>query len=377
MKRLRIVMLVSSDLDVDPRVQKEARAAHLAGHEVTVICRFASLDFPYCVVPIQSKKTNSKSVVARVLDRIQFMLRCVARSPSRMDLVHANDLDMLPIGWLLARKAGAALVYDSHESWTDLERGIPKLGLRGLTWLEGVLCRRTDAVVTVSEPIADSLAADYRIDRPTVVLNAPEYVRVSCRQPSATAVTPSTVSPHRLVLFHGLYRANSGLEELVRSAPYLSAGITIGLRGYGPLEAGLRSLTTDLGVHERVKFFDPVPIDALVSSASTADLGIIPLLPKTRQNLGAGPNKLFQYLMAGLPVATSRIPTLEAILSSHGVGRSFDIYDPRDVAECIDAMLEPEAYEQAKRNALAAARTLNWEHEYPKLEVVYQRVVGG
>ncbi|HEX6702861.1 MAG TPA: glycosyltransferase, partial [Gaiellaceae bacterium] len=112
---------------------------------------------------------------ARGLSRLLRLARMTSgryrtgRILGRFDVVHANDLDTLPAAWLLARASGARLVYDAHELYTEQEPDPPRLHRAVARGLEGALARRADAVVTVSEPIADELQHRFRLPLPPFV----------------------------------------------------------------------------------------------------------------------------------------------------------------------------------------------------------------
>jgi hypothetical protein len=116
----KICMLVTSELQGDPRVQREAQFTHDAGHDVTVVCReYQGAALPYTVLPLNIPRQKQK--LGKYLERLRFNLQLILTVLRlRPSLVHANDFDTLPAGYIGSRLVGAKLVYDSHELWNEV-----------------------------------------------------------------------------------------------------------------------------------------------------------------------------------------------------------------------------------------------------------------
>jgi len=130
-----------------------------------------------------------------------------------------------------------------------------------------------------------------------------------------------------VVLFQGRYEAFRGLEELVESARLLP-GVLLAFRGYGSLERYLVRKVKQAGLEDRVAFFAPVEMSDLVQAAAEADVGVIPYIPTCLNNRLCTPNKLFEYMMAGLAVVASDLPELARFINQEEVGALFDPTSP-------------------------------------------------
>src|SRR5213592_3456909 len=197
----RLLLLTPSELTRDPRARRAAVAARLRGFSPVGLSGQVSGSDPIELDGVAVARLRRERVApglrgaglggmkregslvreARGLYRLLRLARMTAglyrtgRILGHFDVVHANDLDTLPAAWLLARASGARLVYDAHELYTDQEPDPPRLHRAVARVLEGALARQADAVVTVSEPIAEELQRRLRLaDRPATVLNAPE-----------------------------------------------------------------------------------------------------------------------------------------------------------------------------------------------------------
>jgi len=173
-------MLVHREITHDNRVQREARALVDAGHAVTVIqlgpARPSTRPggYGFGLVALQPSPALKRRIPLKAYRLVYGTSVIRAALRSRPEVVHAHDAAMLAPGWVVARIAGARLLYDTHE----LATGVP---YRTRGWalvvraVERMLVGRCDAVITVSDGIARRLAALYRLNRlPLVLRNFPE-----------------------------------------------------------------------------------------------------------------------------------------------------------------------------------------------------------
>jgi glycosyltransferase involved in cell wall biosynthesis len=357
-------MLLQRTSRFDNRVLREARALAAAGHAVTVV-ELASVDGP------------SEPGVSRVFALpppwvkrwIPFKLHrlisgfTIARAAARLrpEVVHAHDVAMLPSGWLAARLARALLVYDTHE----FARGVA-YRTRAFALLVRVVERlfvpRADAVITVSDGIAARLRQIYRLRRPPVVVRNTADAAGSTDGPGLRAeIGVDSSTP--LVLHQGAPARDRGCFTLARAVDRLD-GVHLVFLGEGQPEfmAQLRSASNG-----RVHFVPTRPPEQLLAATAEADVGVTLLEDVCENHRLALPNKVFEYVAAGIPVVASDLPELRSLVDGYGIGVLVDPADPESVAAGITAALaEPRA------DAIAAAgRDLNWENEQRALLDLY------
>jgi glycosyltransferase involved in cell wall biosynthesis len=180
----------------------------------------------------------------------------------------------------------------------------------------------------------------------------------------------------KILLFEGRIDINRGIEEGIRSLRYLS-NCSLVILGFGPdlFISSLKRLTEKEGLSDRVYFFGAVPFDEVTRIAMSADIGLILL-----QNAGlnfyyASPNKLFDFMAAGLPVVASKFPDLKKYIEGYKIGITCDAMNPREIADAINYILSDEnRYNEMKRNALEAAKIFNWGNESKKLVALYEEL---
>jgi glycogen synthase len=243
------------------------------------------------------------------------LARAAARRGS-VEIIHANDFDTLPAGRAVARRRRARLVYDAHELYADQEPEPPRLYRAIVRAAERLLARRADAVVTVSEPIAEELHRTLRLRRkPLVVLNCPPRTEVG--------EAPASADDGVRVIYQGAMGPGRPLEDLLAAAATAEPiHLTIRLAN-ADLDA-LRHQVLELGLDGRVEVVEPVPPDRLVEALTGFEVGLVINRPLTRNDELVFPNKLFEYFMAGLAVVVPRLPGMTPLVEGEGLGLTYE-----------------------------------------------------
>ncbi|HEX9815936.1 MAG TPA: glycosyltransferase family 4 protein [Candidatus Thermoplasmatota archaeon] len=299
-----------------------------------------------------------------------FHRRCQRALATRSaDVYHAHDLPVLPIAAWAARRDQAPLVYDSHELFVEAH-GISPVERWFLKAIERRLIKETTTVITVSESIAEELVERYSIKRPIILLNCPpawEGAETDWRLRERLKLDRDVP----VALYLGGFSPNRGLPELVRAFTDIPRTHLV-MMGWGKLEGQLKALALDLAIANRVHFLPPAPYAELLPWTSSADLGLIPYRATNLNNYYSCPNKLFEYMGAGLAVAASDFPELRRYITRYDLGSLFDPDDPKDIARAVNELVADRATLKRRRaNARAAARELNWDVESNKLIKMY------
>ena len=284
-------------------------------------------------------------------------VRAAARA-TPAGLYLASDLYTLPALAAAAERHGGALVYDARELYDALDstHDRPYVG-RFWAAVEDRYAPRADAVLTVGEAIADRLAARTGIiDRPIVLYNAPALAEGPV-DPGALRRELGLPDDGRVVvLYQGLFREGRGLSALVEAARRVE-GVRLVLIGEGALAGEIERAGEDLG--HRLVVHPFVPPDRLATLTPGADLGACLIEPLTESLRLSLPNKLFEYLAAGVPVLASPLPEIRPVVEQ-GVGVLADPADPAAVADALRQSLDADRRARWAAAAPAALAPYTW-----------------
>jgi glycosyltransferase involved in cell wall biosynthesis len=284
----------------------------------------------------------------------------------RPRIVHCNDYNTMWIGVAAKLLLGSALVYDSHELWADRNgRSEPRWWLLAC---ETLFLRIADRNLATSPGHAGELARRHRVAPPRVVRNVAERAA-----PNGNGAMPGCEPGGRPTLVYvGALTTRRGLEQAIEALP-AAPGVTLRFLGPGPAPYRrlLHELAEERGVAERVELPLPVAPHEVVAAITPATAGLALIQPTPRSYALSLPNKLFEYVAAGLPVLASDVPTIRSFVDGNGVGL---IAPPADRAEIARAMLE--IAEPARNAGLRAAvretaSRLSWEREAEGLKQAY------
>jgi glycosyltransferase involved in cell wall biosynthesis len=272
------------------------------------------------------------------------------------------------------QRTGGQLVYDSHELFTELHY-IGSTDRRIFRWLEKRLIHRADAVITINEFVAKELSRRYGIGLPGVVRNCPPLVdhgdeghNNSLRKDLGLDDTVP------IIVYVGLVSRARGNETLISAAPFLDSGVIVFL-GWGTEERDLKELVRQRSLEDRVFFIPPVAPEQVVDYISSAQVGVIPALNVSLNHYYSTPNKLWEYVNAGLPVVCSNFPGFRAIVEGYHLGRTCNPDAPEAIAAAINWVLaDKKRYDEMRKNALKAAKVFNWENESRELLRIYGRL---
>jgi glycosyltransferase involved in cell wall biosynthesis len=292
----------------------------------------------------------------------------------RSSLLVANDLDTLLPNFLVSKLKSIPLVYDTHEYFTGSTEITNRPFVRNF-WkmIEKPIFPGLQHVITVNDSIAELYNQDYG-KRPFVVRNLP-LRRIEVENLSRSQL--GLPEEKKIVLLQGgAINIDRGAEELIEAMKYVPANVVLYLIGGGDLWDQLKQLTHLLKLENKVFFLPRMPYNQLMSYTRLCDLGVTLDKPVSINYRFSLPNKIFDYLAAGLPVLASPLVEVKRIIDDYKVGLCIENHNPVHIAETIDAMMSnPERLMQWKKNALEASEKLCWENEEKVLEKVYAEFI--
>jgi glycosyltransferase involved in cell wall biosynthesis len=274
------------------------------------------------------------------------------------DVIAAEDFDVLPAAEVVAEEQGATLVYDAHEYWPH-SHPMSRHWERDF-WgeIERTLSAKADIRLTVSPPLAEQMSQDYGV----------AFASVPNCEPLSSAGPPGSrdASPNQVIfLYQGAFTQGRNLEQLIAQWPTTDPRAILWLRGphwsYVDKLVELARGTGLLGT--RIFFPDAVTEAELVSAAAQADVGIIPYDHTMNGNKYACPNKLSQYMAAGLPILTTELDFVASLVRRHDLGAVFSFTGQPSLATATSPLVEDRSkMRQCTHRAREFFRSeFNWE----------------
>jgi glycosyltransferase involved in cell wall biosynthesis len=239
------------------------------------------------------------------------------------------------------------------------------------------------AVVTVNPAIGVELERRLPVRRLVIVHNCPPRWTPPPTPANLIRAAASIPADAPLLLYHGVFTNHRGLEQLALAS--LEPGLElahVAYLGYGASRAALDALVAEPRFGGRLHVLDAVDPSVLLDWVAGADVGVIPGQRSTLNHLLSSPNKLFESLAAGVPVAIMDFPYVHGIvLDNPGgpLGTVCDPADPASIARAIRAIIDqPVAERDALRSrCLSAAHDRwNWETEAARLVDLYAQLAG-
>ncbi len=361
----RIILTVINDLTGDQRIHRIASTLQGAGYQVTVVGRLLPDS-----LPLENRAYHTHRM--RLLFRkgkwfyLEYNIRLFLLLLIRpAEMVNANDLDTLLAGYLATRLKGTELVYDSHEYFTEVPELIHRKWTRNM-WLrlERWLFPKLAKVYTVNGSIAAIYQKKYGVPV-EVIRNLPFRRKKTKKGPPA----------EKILLYQGALNVGRGLELMIDAMHHLPT-YRLWIIGKGDIDAQLRKRVKQAQLIDRVTFLGFVPMEQLYEITVQATLGL-----SLEEDLGesyrySSPNKVHDYIQAGVPVLVSDLPEMRRLIKTHEVGEILPVGErsSAELATRIQAMLaSPERYSLWQKNCREAAKVLNWEAEQENLLKIYGR----
>ncbi len=308
-----------------------------------------------------------------LVDQESFSARLFYNTASRYSpqIFVANDLPMLPIAKQVATASGAKLVYDSHELYS--EQDFSAYEKRRWAAIEARHIGACDAVITVNQSIAAELERRYGLDHVHVILNAERSVYAPDRTRLFHRLFGLAESM-KILLFQGGLSSGRNLEVLVDAMAHVqTASVALVVLGDGQLLKKLQGIAASSALAGRVYFHPAVPQEDLLAFTAAADAGVIPYQANCLNNYYCTPNKLFEFIAAGIPILASDLPEIRKLVLEQQIGLVGNMSTAKRTAELIDVFFENERLFTTWQVNLSAVRNrICWEEEEKKLVKIYQ-----
>ena len=370
---MKICVVTTVHPPFDTRIlHKQAKTLVRAGYDVTLIAQHDKNEVVDGVRIIALPKPRNR--FARIFGLI-WRAFCLALR-QRADVYHFHDPELLPIGILLKLATKAKVIYDVHEDVPKqilTKHWIPSQLRRSLAAvfnvIEKLLARVMDAVIVATEGIAER----FQRFEPIVIRNYPDLQMLSAASSGAKD------RGEKVLVYVGGISQLRGAVEMVQALEYLDHidGLRLDLIGkFEPpdLEKELQAMPG----YQRVRFHGWMPWSEAWQYAQVAIAGLVIFHPAPNHEKSL-PNKLFEYMAAGLPVVASNFPLWEEIVEGNNCGLCVDPLNPKEIAEAIEYLIThlEEAKKMGENGRRAVEEKYNWGKEGAKLFNLYEELLKG
>jgi glycosyltransferase involved in cell wall biosynthesis len=357
----RAVVSVINDLVTDTRVRKTCDVLLELNFEVLLVGRVKKDSMP---LPARNYRMHRMKLWFEKgpLFYAEYNLRLFYfLLTHKAALLFPNDLDTLLPNFLISRLRNVPLVYDSHEYFTETPELVHRKFVQGV-WkkIESYIFPKLKTVITVNHSIASLFSASYGVEV-AVVRNIPPAL------PDLHAITKSGYEipedkPFVLLQGSGI-NMHRGAEELVQAMEFIGSARLVIIGGGDVIET-LKKMARDPKLEGKIIFLPKMLFEELRYFTQKATLGLT-LDKDTNINYRYSlPNKLFDYIHAGVPVLASPLVEVKKIVEEFQVGEIIVSHEPREIAKHIEKMISnPERLNEYQRNCRIAAGELNWEKE--------------
>lgn len=401
---MKIVMITPDSQMIDRRILLEAKTLVQAGHSVTLLAGFECSEEEYYIqdgIEIHRYKydwdderlkrirallpDNDKikmfvnkafMKLARTFFEItpfdQFMITKLLQFDA--DVYHVHDLPCLKAGIQAARKKRVKLVYDAHELYYAQDV-LPVSLQKKYFEDEKKYIKYPDVVITVNQFIAGLMAERYGVKTPKVIMNCTELPKGFQNNKNKLKEKGNIPCDWKVVLYQGWISPERNIETLIKGVKYFPEDVCLVLIGYGEYEDKLKQIARDINVEEKVFFLGKVSSDEMLHYSTGADIGVIPYQPIDDNHLYCSPNKLFEYVLAGVPIVTEDLPFFRFIKEKYGCILTTNMSSPETFGETIEeTFLSKGKLIDIKSKCEEAAKELNWDIEGKKLLDIYNNL---
>jgi glycosyltransferase involved in cell wall biosynthesis len=366
----KIVHLTSVHPSSDIRIfYKECTSLAEAGYEVVLI---APHEEDGCLSGVKIRAVpKARSQVERMTGTVVRILRKALKEGAV--LYHFHDPELIPVGIVL-KLFGKQVVYDVHENVPEdilTKDYIPSCWRK---WIAGMV----GMVEVLGSQCFDGVVAVI----PTICRRFPRDKTVLVRNfPVADELAPRTVNPYAerplSLIYVGRISVERGIKEIIQALGHLPDPLRAKLLLAGVFTPrGLADRVLRMKGAERVDFRGWLPRNDVLKLFGEARVGLALFHPGPNQS-DSYPNKLFEYMAAGIPVVASDFPLWREIVEKAGCGLLVDPLDPRAIAEAMQWLLEhpEEAAAMGRKGVQAVLSDYNWAHEAETLRQFYHRLL--
>jgi glycosyltransferase involved in cell wall biosynthesis len=332
---------------------------------------FEDIDATRTVWRVKLKsRTWPRVIIVQLLKYFEYCWKVNAYARKhKVQIVNVHKLGLLPIGAWLKYRLGAKLVYDAHELETEIN-GAKGLRKALLKIIENVLIDFVDLTIVVGWKIEKWYRNKYHINNIVTVLNCPFY----CDGKKTRLLRDEFNIPDhkKIVIYQGGLSAGRGLELLIKAFQNNDDDCyVIIFMGYGELE---KLVKKEASLFPRIYYKSAVHPSEIIQYTASADIGISAIENTCLSYHYCLPNKLFEYVMARIPVVVSNLPEMSRVVKGYDIGVVLHKWETSSILKALHRINEMNSV-HLNNNLNIAAKKFSWQIQEEAMISAYRKYI--
>ncbi len=285
---------------------------------------------------------------------------------SKVDYIFAEDIYTLPFVVVFGKIKKAKIYYDSRELFGYLA-GLKKRKVvqQLLRWIEKICINKVDKIITTGEMDAKFLEKEYSVKNTVVIRNLPIFKIID--KPFDFRKFYHLNKSQKIILYQGVILHGRGLRIIFDVIKDFKDCVLI-IIGGGEHKKFYEQLAVEKNISDKVIFMGKIDQKDLFEYTAGADVGLALIENISLSYYYALPNKMFEYILTGVPVLASNFPQMKQVIDEFKVGLYVDPENLEEVSSALRKLLyDTEFINQVKNKSKSAAEELNWDKEIQKL----------
>jgi glycosyltransferase involved in cell wall biosynthesis len=365
MSKPLVLIAYLGNINYDSRTLNFYRSLTEKGYPVKVIC-FDWLSDNFIPGQDEFKIIKLKKNRLSILFYLHFAFRLIYFLLTNKATIYlAEDVYTLPFVTIAAKLNNGKVFYDSRELYGYLaglaNRNIVQYLIKKI---ETYFIKKTYTVITTGEMDSQFIENEYGVKNTLVIRNLPLY---SKPEMPVNFYNKLNISPDKIILlYQGVIIHGRGLKIVFEILADLSSVVLV-IIGGGEQKVYYENLAKRMKVNDQVYFMGKIKQDELTNYTAGGYIGLALIENLSLSYYYALPNKLFEYVMAEIPVIVSNFPQMEAVVNKYKAGFSVDPEDRENLINTLKKLInDKQLYQEIKLNCRTASNDLNWNKEIKK-----------
>lgn len=315
--------------------------------------------------PLKSQSFPTGSLW-KILKFLEWYLKIFFKfKKENIEFINCHSLSTLPLGVLFKSFLKSRLVYDTHELETEVI-GSKGLRRRAGKVFEKLLIPYADIIIVVSDSIAKWYKDQYNLKEVSVVRNVPYRLMDNNKSTNILKKKFRMQDDEILFIFQGSFSEHRGINMLLSAFSKVDKKKHVVFMGYGMLENSIKEYEQN---YSNIHYYPAIKPEDIIMYTKSADVGISITENTCLSHFYSLPNKVFEYLMSGIPLIVSDFPEMGKIIDENNCGWKVSVNE-KSVFDLIDSITIEELNE--KRNSVLRCKDFfGWDKEEEKLLKAY------